>query len=127
MWRTGFGLGIGVLLFIIFWRVYKLRESAVWKADKRAGGNRSRNLGLLFKMFWPRCILLSNSACLCSIHFCSKCCRSAPASNWAPCPRLMGPVWPWQVHEGVVHVAAFCAACMQTHLAFDRNSMVYNI
>lgn len=54
VWRTAFGLGIGVLLFIVFWRIYKLRESAVWKADKRAGGDRTRNFGLLIKMFWSR-------------------------------------------------------------------------
>lgn len=55
MWRTAFGLGIGVLLFIVFWRIYKLRESVVWKADKSNAGDRTRNFGLLMKLFWHRC------------------------------------------------------------------------
>ncbi|CAL8468731.1 g8271 [Coccomyxa elongata] len=61
VWRTAFGLGIGVLLFIVFWRIYKLRESAVWKADRSAGGDRTRNLGLLFKMFWSRLLATAGS------------------------------------------------------------------
>ena len=54
MWRTAFGLGIIPLGFIIFWRVYKLQESAVWAAN-RVGSNRKRETLLLFRYFWPRC------------------------------------------------------------------------
>ncbi|KAK9914956.1 hypothetical protein WJX75_002900 [Coccomyxa subellipsoidea] len=61
VWRTSFGLGIGVLLFILFWRIFKLRESVVWKADKRAGGNSTRNIGLLFKMYWSRLFATAGS------------------------------------------------------------------
>ena len=54
VWRTAFGLGIIPLCFIIFWRVYKLQESAVWVAS-RVDSNRKRETLLLFRYFWPRC------------------------------------------------------------------------
>ena len=54
MWRTAFGLGIIPLCFIIFWRVYKLQESAVWAAN-RDGRDRKRETRLLFRHFWHRC------------------------------------------------------------------------
>ena len=53
MWRTAFGLGIIPLCFIIFWRVFKLQESAVWAANR--GRDRKRETRLLFRHFWHRC------------------------------------------------------------------------
>ncbi|BDA43280.1 probable inorganic phosphate transporter 1-3 [Coccomyxa sp. Obi] len=61
VWRTAFGLGIGVLLFIVFWGIYKLHESAVWKADRRAGSDSFRKIALLFKVFWSRLLATAGS------------------------------------------------------------------
>ncbi len=54
VWRTAFGLGIIPLLFILYWRVFRLRESAVWAANQ-TNRNRGRETGLLFYHFWHRC------------------------------------------------------------------------
>jgi hypothetical protein len=53
VWRTAFALGIPVILFIIFWRVFKLRESAVWAAH-RGTQDRRANFGLLMRHFGHR-------------------------------------------------------------------------
>ena len=53
MWRTAFGLGIIPLLFILYWRLFRLRESAVWAANQ-SNRNRGRETGLLFYHFWHR-------------------------------------------------------------------------
>ena len=53
VWRTAFAAGIPVILFIIFWRIYKLKESAVWAAQ-RGTQDRGRNFGLLMHHFWHR-------------------------------------------------------------------------
>ena len=51
VWRTAFGLGIIPLAFIIYWRTFRLRESAVWAAAQ-SGRNRKRETALLFRHFW---------------------------------------------------------------------------
>ena len=51
VWRTAFGLGIIPLAFIIYWRTFRLRESAVWAAAQ-TGRNRKRETALLFYHFW---------------------------------------------------------------------------
>ena len=51
VWRTAFGLGIIPLAFIIYWRTFRLRESAVWAAAQ-TGRNRKRETALLFRHFW---------------------------------------------------------------------------
>ena len=53
MWRTAFGLGMIPLLFILYWRLFRLRESAVWAANQ-TNRNRGRETGLLFYHFWHR-------------------------------------------------------------------------
>lgn len=52
VWRTSFGLGAIPLLFILYWRIFKLRESTVWSV--RATSNRRAELALLFKHYWHR-------------------------------------------------------------------------
>ena len=54
VWRTAFGLGMIPLLFILYWRLFRLRESAVWAANQ-TNRNRGRETGLLFYHFWHRC------------------------------------------------------------------------
>ena len=51
VWRTAFGLGIIPLAFIIYWRTFRLRESAVWAAAQ-TDRNRGRETALLFRHFW---------------------------------------------------------------------------
>ena len=53
MWRTAFGLGIIPLAFIIYWRTFRLCESAVWAAAQ-SNRNRNRETALLFRHFWHR-------------------------------------------------------------------------
>ncbi len=62
VWRTAFGLGIIPLCFIIFWRAFKLQESAVWAAN-REGRERKRQTRLLFHHFWHRCSGPAAAAC----------------------------------------------------------------
>ncbi|CAK0780840.1 hypothetical protein CVIRNUC_005193 [Coccomyxa viridis] len=47
VWRTAFGLGIIPLAFIIYWRTFRLRESAVWAAAQ-TGRNRKRETDFSF-------------------------------------------------------------------------------
>lgn len=49
MWRTAYGIGMIPILYMLYYRIFRLRESAVWK--KRKTGE-SRNMGLLFKHYW---------------------------------------------------------------------------
>ena len=57
VWRTAFGLGIIPLAFIIYWRTFRLRESAVWAAAQ-SNRNRKRETALLFRHFWHSCAIL---------------------------------------------------------------------
>lgn len=57
-WRTGFALGIIVIVFIIYWRVFRLRESAVWAAARKKERDQLRETMLLFQHFWHRCVVL---------------------------------------------------------------------
>jgi hypothetical protein len=65
-----------VILFIIFWRIFKLRESAVWATQrkKQDPGKQMRQLKLLMQHFWHRHALLSslNPAVRCG--FSAACC-----------------------------------------------------
>lgn len=55
VWRVSFALGSIPLLFMIYYRVFRLRESAVWV--KRTGANsRAADMGLLFKWYWHRLV-----------------------------------------------------------------------
>jgi len=60
VWRLSYGLGIIPLLFIFFWRIWVLRESAVWKGKREAlntiGTRRfdPRKVGLLLYYYWHR-------------------------------------------------------------------------
>lgn len=49
VWRTAYGIGMIPILYMLYYRIFRLRESAVWK--KRKTGE-SRNMGLLFKHYW---------------------------------------------------------------------------
>ena len=47
-----FALGGLVVIFVIWYRIFRLRESAVWV--KRVGNDRMAETGLLFKWYWHR-------------------------------------------------------------------------
>lgn len=47
VWRVSFALGAIPLAFMIYYRIFRLRESAVWV--KRTGTSRSAETGLLFR------------------------------------------------------------------------------
>lgn len=47
VWRVSFALGAIPLAFMIYYRIFRLRESAVWV--KRTDSSRSASMGLLFK------------------------------------------------------------------------------
>ena len=51
MWRTAYGLGLIPIMYMLYYRIFRLRESAVWK---KRGADQPRHLGLLFKHYWPR-------------------------------------------------------------------------
>lgn len=62
IWRLSYGLGLIPLAFILYWRLFKLKESAVWKGKREALkdiGKASkkeahRKYGLLLKYYWHR-------------------------------------------------------------------------
>ena len=58
VWRISFGLGLIGLIFLMYWRVFQLKESAVWKAQKatKTGkqGSTTAQFGPLFKLYWHR-------------------------------------------------------------------------
>ena len=54
-----FALGSIPLAFMIYYRVFRLRESSVW--HKVAKKDRSANFKLLIKHFWHRCFPLTTS------------------------------------------------------------------
>ena len=56
VWRTAFGLGGIPLLFMLYYRIFRLRESAVWRANNatRTGASRAADFTALFVKFWPR-------------------------------------------------------------------------
>ena len=55
VWRTSFGLGMIPLLFMLYYRIFRLKESAVWKSSQL---NRTRSRGADFSLlcyhFWHR-------------------------------------------------------------------------
>ena len=58
VWRISFGLGLIGLIFLMYWRVFMLKESAVWKAQKASRkdktGSTNATFGPLFKLYWHR-------------------------------------------------------------------------
>ena len=62
-----------VIVFIIYWRVFRLRESAVWAASKKRERDQLRETMLLFHHFWHRWAVL----CL---HHTLACGRTSAAS-----------------------------------------------
>ena len=52
LWRTAFAVAVPVILFIVFWRIFKLRESAVWAARKPQ--SQARSFKLMLYHFWHR-------------------------------------------------------------------------
>jgi MFS family permease len=52
VWRTSFALGAIPLAFMIYYRIFRLRESAVWV--KRKDSDRGADTALLFKHYWHR-------------------------------------------------------------------------
>ncbi|KAK9842394.1 hypothetical protein WJX84_005508, partial [Apatococcus fuscideae] len=52
VWRISFGLGLLPLLFMIYWRVFHLKESVVWR--QQSNEKRSRNIGKIVTMFGSR-------------------------------------------------------------------------
>lgn len=58
VWRTSFGLGMLPLLFMLYYRIFRLRESAVWKASNIAAGanvSRGAEFSAMCFHFWHRC------------------------------------------------------------------------
>ena len=49
VWRTAYGIGIIPILYMLYYRIFRLRESAVWKKRK---SNEPRNMGKLFAHYW---------------------------------------------------------------------------
>lgn len=57
VWRTSFGLGMLPLLFMLYYRIFRLRESAVWKASNIAAGanvSRGAEFSAMCFHFWHR-------------------------------------------------------------------------
>ena len=54
VWRTSFGLGMIPLLFMIYFRVFRLKESAVWRASLKDSVKRGPEFAALFKHYWHR-------------------------------------------------------------------------
>ena len=63
MWRASFAIGFIPLLYMLYYRIFRLRESAVWKkrmsqvSTQKQGGN----YALLVKHYWPR--LIATAGC----------------------------------------------------------------
>ncbi len=53
IWRTAFAIGTIPIVFIIYWRVFRLRESALWQSRKK-DANGLRQTKLLFFHYWHR-------------------------------------------------------------------------
>lgn len=51
VWRTAYAIGIIPIMYMLYYRIFRLRESAVWK---KRGKGEPRHMGLLFKHYWPR-------------------------------------------------------------------------
>lgn len=41
VWRTSTGLGLVPIIFMLFWRVFKLKESSIWKVTSFAANSQS--------------------------------------------------------------------------------------
>eukprot|EP00891_Asterochloris_glomerata_P003209 jgi/Astpho2/3209/Aster-05735 len=63
VWRASFAIGFIPLLYMLYYRIFRLRESAVWKkrmsqvSTQKQGGN----YALLVKHYWPR--LIATAGC----------------------------------------------------------------
>lgn len=51
VWRVSFALGAVPLAFMIYYRIFHLRESAVWAKRTDATGSRMTDMNLLFKWY----------------------------------------------------------------------------
>ena len=62
VWRTSFGLGLLPLLFMLYYRIFRLRESAVWRASRSSANQVSRGaeFSAMCYHFWHRCGLHFN-------------------------------------------------------------------
>lgn len=49
VWRVSFALGAIPLAFMIYYRIFRLRESAVWVKRTDATNSRGADMALLFK------------------------------------------------------------------------------
>jgi hypothetical protein len=54
VWRTAFGLGVILIFFIIYWRVFKLRENPTWQHWSAGRQDQLRAMGILFQQYWHR-------------------------------------------------------------------------
>ena len=95
------------IVFIIYWRVFRLRESAVWVAAKKRERDQLRETMLLFHHFWHRCVAL----CL---HHTLACGRTSAASLHLhdlckAAIRSQGAM-----HRRIAHDAFLCAGCHPT-------------
>lgn len=63
VWRTSFGLGGIPLLFMLYYRIFRLRESAVWRANNatRTSASRKADFTALFANYWPRLLATAGS------------------------------------------------------------------
>ena len=52
-WRTAFAIGTIPIVFIIYWRIFRLKESAMWRS-KRQDVDHMRETKLLFRHYWHR-------------------------------------------------------------------------
>lgn len=55
VWRTSFGLGMLPLLFMLYYRIFRLRESAVWRANRNVNVSRGAEFNAMCYHFWHRC------------------------------------------------------------------------
>ena len=63
MWRTSFALGFIPLLYMLYYRIFRLRESAVWKKrmSQVSTTKEPGHFGLLIRHYWQR--LLATAGC----------------------------------------------------------------
>ena len=62
VWRTSYAIGLIPLAFILYWRVFVLKESVVWKSKRQAlkamnltkKKEQRRKYGLLVTHYWHR-------------------------------------------------------------------------
>ena len=63
VWRTSFALGFLPLLYMLYYRIFRLRESAVWKKrmSQVSTQKQTGHFALLIKHYWQR--LLATAGC----------------------------------------------------------------